>query len=512
MLLALRISLSESGLILLIAHIVTRCHCSVQINPECSHENPVCLNGGTMDSNGICQCTPEWKGDFCDIAVKVSLYCRKSNECKYGGSCIDGKCQCTNLRTGRQCQINVQDTVKYIEDILDKKTQSRYFFISTNAAFSRARNQCRKLGGHIITATEPISSHDNEFDGSLSFSLPHKTKNCSAIKLNNFGALEISCYGKMAYVCQAPTTGVCSKAIQSKFCDNTIAGHCHHSKTGFECCKRGFKMMENGICVDRNSILCPPKDENCVYKNGSSVCLCPDNMQGNGINACGYIITLWQIVRYPEIKLPATDCAVRDKANRLRDLYSKHLLNKINMLIITKITDFETKLLNLTYDIYCSDPNLTPRDFIKDFIKVRRAMRSSNKKLFFGWRKPIQASSKCTPKEMGYGKRLYHFKAAKAGTLAFSKENSSSGSSEATLPCKIRKYSDGSESAYLDYTAFRFACNMIYTTSAPISFETTNGDVANGSTLMYRFKKYYNETMHDSVNTTNDFRSAKVVK
>ncbi|XP_077973430.1 adhesion G-protein coupled receptor G7-like [Styela clava] len=54
-----------------------------------------------------------------------------------------------------------------------------------------------------------------------------------------------------------------------------------------------------------------------------------------------------------------------------------------------------------------------------------------------------------------------------------------------------------------------FRSAKIYTTSAPISFETTNGDVANGSTLMYRFKKYYNETMHDSVNTTNNFRSAK---
>ncbi|XP_039262019.2 uncharacterized protein LOC120338148 [Styela clava] len=359
-----------------------------------------------------------------------------------------------------------------------------------------------------------LSAHNNP-SVIIWISLWYDNVKCIAMNLNDYlKPIIISCNDRRAYVCQAPTTGVCSKEIQSKFCDNTIAGHCHHTQTGFECCKRGFEMMENGTCVDRNSILCPPKDENCVYKNGSSVCFCPDNMQGNGINACGHIITLWQIVRYPDLKLPATECAVRDKANRLRDLFSKHLLTKINMLIITKITEFDTKLFNLTYDIYCSDPNMTPGDFTNDFIKVRRTMRSStgNKKLFSGWRKPIQASLECAPKEIGYGKRLYHFKAADAGSLAFSGENSSLGSSEATLPCKIRKYSDGSESAYLDYTAFRFPRNMIDTTSGPISIETTAGDVTNGSTLMYRFKKYYNERILDSINTTNDVRRTEVRK
>nr|XP_039262011.1 neurogenic locus notch homolog protein 2-like isoform X1 [Styela clava] len=425
-----------------------------------------CLNGGTCINN-ICICTKEWKGDNCEKQVKME--CSELEGCNHGGTCVDAVCQCTRLWTGGNCDTNVHDTVFY-QGYMTFESH-RYSFIPDPSTYSDAQKQCQKLGGRVIT--EPFSSSKQRALSALVKQyLPETedswmwvgrlqgTDKCTTIPpdfaTNNS---QNSCDNKFSYVCERPLKGACFQEVADEYCSDNEDGYCHQSLSGIVCCKENFKMLANGSCVDinecqTNSELCSFTFGKCDNEPGSYRCLCDEGMQGNGIDSCGYIISLTQLVNYTELTMPAPERKIKNKENRLRDLYNKGLTLKIEKLSFTSITELENKQFNITFNIYSKDKDFTPTALIEDYMKVKLKMLETapNKLMFVGWEKPKPGSLTCLPTKMGIGDDRFHFHNASANSFSVSKEKCSNGLPQAVVKCNVRKFGDGTEIAFYDYT------------------------------------------------------------
>ena len=72
--------------------------------------NP-CLNNGTCQVDGTCECLAGFSGAICQIAENDCL----DDRCQNGSSCVDlpngFRCECLSGYTGELCEVNIDDCV-----------------------------------------------------------------------------------------------------------------------------------------------------------------------------------------------------------------------------------------------------------------------------------------------------------------------------------------------------------------------------------------------------------------
>jgi hypothetical protein len=121
---------------------------ATKVNATCSATN-ACKNNGTCLASGSCNCTKGYSGTMCEISVCTNLVCDRFSTCNVkegkcihdpckkinclnGGSCLAGICTCTNNFTGAFCQNHPCHNIKCL-----------------NGGFCKAPGECQCLNKYF---------------------------------------------------------------------------------------------------------------------------------------------------------------------------------------------------------------------------------------------------------------------------------------------------------------------------------------------------------------------------
>uniref|UniRef100_A0A9J8C634 Latent-transforming growth factor beta-binding protein 1 n=1 Tax=Cyprinus carpio carpio TaxID=630221 RepID=A0A9J8C634_CYPCA len=240
---------------------------------ECQDDS-VCIQGHCQNTEGsfICNCEPGF------ILSSTGDQCNDVDECLELSQTCDGVGQCVNILGSYQCncpQGYRQVNSTSCQDVDECEDETQLCLPNGECLNTEGSFLCVCDAGFVSTWDPPgCEDVDECADGSRCVN-----GTCS----NTEGSY--LCHCEAGYRLE-PTNQTCQDVDECSLNENTCGSHgvCHNTIGSFSCqCDPGFKDSEDGQgCVDVNeceliSNVCG--EATCENREGTFLCLCPDEMQ-----------------------------------------------------------------------------------------------------------------------------------------------------------------------------------------------------------------------------------------